>query len=120
MSKISFMPDRLRSIRCGLNLSLTEAAQRCGLDTPVFWRYEHGTALPSYPAVYTMALNLSTSVAYLCGNSDDPAPTVIPIDVSDDPEVLVYLDKYTKLTASQREILKIIENEFLNLNKDGE
>lgn len=115
MAQISFLPERLAEIRTKAGLTSKEAAARCGMDPAVYWRYEKGQTQPTYPALFTISLSLNTSIDYLCGRTDNPAPTIIPV-ADNDKRVMEYLHKYKALTSGQQEAIQHVMDEFLDLN----
>ena len=107
------VPERLKEIRERCGLSIAEAARRTGIERSIFWRYEHGDIVPTDPAVFVMALHLRTSKAYLCGETDDPAPDLALINVreAEDEEKLV--TGYRKLTDEQKDLMHLLIRQLI-------
>lgn len=70
----TFKPERLICIRETLGINKAEAARRLDLSKMGYGRYENGQRTPSPQMVEYMAQRLGTTVAFLTGTSDDPAP----------------------------------------------
>jgi transcriptional regulator with XRE-family HTH domain len=81
----TLIPERLRIAREKLNLSKAEAARKIGLTAASYVRYEAGDRSPSPQVLQSIAENLSTSVAFLSGETEDTSPDTISISKNDDP-----------------------------------
>jgi transcriptional regulator with XRE-family HTH domain len=64
---------RIKTLREKFNLSQEKLAEKVGVQRNTVWRWENSKASPmeSLPA---LAKALSTSIAYLMGETDDPKP----------------------------------------------
>jgi len=99
------IPERLISIRETRGLSIPEAAKLTGIDKTAFWRYEQGTVGPSDAAIRILALYLDTSVEYLTGTTDDPTPTIIPVDIREYPGCTELLLEFKRLGSSDKALI---------------
>ena len=102
--------ERLKTTRTSLGITAAEAARITGLDKSMYHKYESGTASPSDPTLRIIALYLGTSVDYLCGLTDNPAPHVLPIRV--DGDSAQFVKDYATLDTEQREIIMRIIRVF--------
>ena len=64
-------PQRLRELRQRRKLSRCVVSELCGLNRDAVRRYERGEALPSLPALISIADFFGVSLDYLCGRSDN-------------------------------------------------
>ena len=71
---MSFSSSRLITIRESLGINKAEAARRMHITPMGYGRYESGERIPSFQTIQYMAMTLGTSYAYLCEETDDPAP----------------------------------------------
>lgn len=113
-----FQPDRLLKLREELNISRAEAARRMQLSHSGYANYEDDLRNPSAQVIFVMSLVFKTSVAYLTGQTDDPKPDQILIDVSDSDEIFDLLDRFKQLDKEEQDlVLKLIQ--ILNSKKDS-
>lgn len=88
--------DRKRLTNCREKLGITkqEAAKRMQMSQPAYLRYESGERTPSIHVILVMADVLSTSVAYLTGQTDNPNPDSFLIKSDTEPELFQLIEKY--------------------------
>lgn len=88
--------DRQRLISCREKLGITkqEAAKRMQMSQPAYLRYESGDRTPSIHIIHFMAVVLGTSVAYLTGETDNPAPDYFIISQDSEPELFHLLETH--------------------------
>ena len=79
--------ERLAAVRESLGINMAEAARRLGLSSMGYLRYERGDRDPSRQIIEVIAQRFGTSVEYLTGKTDDPAPSSILISRDRDPEL---------------------------------
>lgn len=116
--------DRKRLIDCREKLGITkqEAARRMQMSQPAYLRYESGERIPSIHVIYVMADVLSTSVAYLTGQTDNPNPDSYLIKLDTEPELFHLIEKYKDSDIEMRNRLLLYlrkltsKNEKLNGN----
>jgi len=96
--------DRKRLINCREKLGITkqEAAKRMQMSQPAYLRYESGERTPSIHVIHVMADILSTSVAYLTGQTDNPNPDSYLIKSDTEPELFQLIEKYRGSDAKTR------------------
>lgn len=102
-----------RLITCRQNLGITkqEAAKRMLMSQPAYLRYESGERTPSIHVIYFMANVLGTSVEYLTGKTDNPAPTSYWVDIENNPELFTFLKTYHNSdTKLQKRLASYISN----------
>lgn len=68
-----FNGSRLRSIRRGQNLTQEELAERLNIHVNTIRRWEQDKQAPDVRKLEALAAALNTTVAYLSGETDDPA-----------------------------------------------
>ena len=110
--KEKLIPERLTKAREALGLSLPEAARKTGIDKAAFWRYEQGIMGPSETALRILAIYLDTSVPYLTGKTEDPAPDMFQISANRKQDVLRFLSLFDKLTERQQKLVEMIIEEL--------
>ncbi len=81
----TLIPERLKLARENLNISKAEAARRIGLTAASYVRYESGDRCPSPQVIMAIAEKLSTSAAFLSGETDDISPDIISISKYEEP-----------------------------------
>ena len=86
------IPERLKTAREGLGISMAEAARRLNLSKIGYCRYEYGDRTPSPQTVEVIARVLGTSVAYLTGESEEMAPDFIMINKYEAPELFEFIE----------------------------
>ena len=86
------IPERLKSARENLGITMAEASRRLNLSKIGYCRYEYGERVPSPQTVEVIAQCFNTSVDYLVGLSDDPKPTQIVIDKHKNPELFTLIE----------------------------
>ncbi len=96
--------ERLKTVRKSLGITPAEASRMTGLDKSTYHKYENGSAAPSDPTLRILAMYLGTSIEYLIGQTDDPAPTVLPVPV--DHETASFVADYARLDDDQRRVIK--------------
>lgn len=99
--------DRARLTECRKKLGITkiEAAKRMNMAQPTYVRYESGDRSPAIHVIQTMADVLGTSVAYLTGQSDNPAPDTYVISSSSDSELFLLIEQYKSSGRENQEKL---------------
>lgn len=86
------IPERLKTAREYLGITMAEASRRLNLSKIGYCRYEYGERIPSPQTVEIIAQCFHTSVDYLVGISDNPAPTQIVIDKEKNPELFTLVE----------------------------
>lgn len=100
------IPERLKSARESLGISMAEAARRLNLSKIGYCRYEYGDRTPSPQTVEVIARVLGTSVAYLTGESKDMKPDFIMISKKEAPELFELIETLsTYNSATQKRLL---------------
>ena len=94
-----FMPERLIAVRKSLGINKAEAARRLDLSKMGYGRYESGQRTPSPQTIEFMAQRLGTTVDYLTGISDDPAPDYYIVSKSEE-ELFTLITKVRYTDAS--------------------
>ena len=70
-----------------------------------YGRYENGDRSPSFQTISFMAGVLGTSVAYLTGETDDPAPDAITIRAEEEPDLFSLAEAFRSGDPAMRERL---------------
>lgn len=86
------IPERLKTARETLGISMAEAARKLNLSKIGYCRYEYGDRTPSPQTVEVIARVFETSVAFLTGESEDMTPDVIMISKYDTPELFELIE----------------------------
>lgn len=97
--------ERLIECRKKLEITKQEAARRMNMSQPAYLRYESGERKPSIHVMQTMASVLHTSVEYLIGESDSPAPTSYIVSKDTNPELFHLILEYEHASADERKRL---------------
>ena len=104
MVERTLSPERLKAMRESRGITAPELAQIACLDKSTYYRYEQGMAVPSGPTLRLLSLFLGTSMAYLCGKTDDPTPDLALEPV--DPGCVELMRDFAKLDEDQKEIIR--------------
>ena len=104
---LKLIPERLRTARENMGITMAEASRRLNLSKIGYCRYEYGERVPSFQTTAVIAQCFNTSVDYLVGLSDSPEPRQILITAEKSPELfeLVTLCK----DADTAQIRRLIE-----------
>ena len=97
--------ERLTECREKIGISKQEAARRVGVSQPAYLRYESGTRNPSQQVIKEIAKVFNTSVDYLTGVCDEPAPDFFEIKKKNDEELFLLVEKYRDLDSQQKKRL---------------
>ena len=97
--------DRLKKAREALDITKAEAARRLGLTTIGYCRYEYGDRTPSMQTLNIIAQCFDTSVDYLLGKTDDPAPDILVINRLENPDLFRLIELCRKDTSSMDRLL---------------
>ena len=113
--------DRKRLINCREKLGITkqEAARRMQMSQPAYLRYESGERTPSIHVIQVMADVLTTSVAYLTGQTDNPNPDSYLIKSDTEPELFQLIEKYRESDIKTRNRLLTYRHK-INNQKDAD
>ena len=103
MSTNTLNRKRLISCREKLGITKQEAAKRMQISQPAYLRYESGERTPSIHVIQVMAEVLSTSTAYLTGQTDDPNPDSYLIKSDIDPELFQLIENYRNADKQLKE-----------------
>lgn len=87
-----FLPERLKSVRENMGITMAEASRRLNLSKIGYCRYEYGERIPSPQTLEVIAQCFHTSVDYLVGLSDNPEPTQIVINKEKNPELFALIE----------------------------
>ena len=118
---MDLLAERLTKRRQALKLQKKMVADRIGMTPQAYNHYEAGTRQPSYPVILLLSLALETSVSYLTGQSDDPAPDRILLKINEADDIAEYLGLsyaslgMTKSIAAFTEALLVRESDTLLL-----
>jgi len=94
--------ERLIECRKKLGITKQEAAKRMDMSQPAYVRYESGDRTPSIHIIRTMAEALSTSVAYLTDETDNPNPDSYTIRMADEPALYKFVETFRNSTNDVR------------------
>ena len=89
---MTFMPERLVSLRNSLGINKAEAARRLNMSAMGYGRYESGEREPSYQTVSFIAQTFHCSTDYLFGLSDSMKPSTITVSASDEPDLFLLIE----------------------------
>ena len=98
-------------------ISKREASKRIGVSQPTYLRYESGEREPSIHVLKDIARTFHTSVDYLIGVSDSPAPDSITINKKENPEVFSIIENYEKWNEAQIKRLVAYAKKSTNSNQ---
>lgn len=95
------VPERLKTVRESMGITMAEASRRLNLSKIGYCRYEYGERVPSAQTLEIIAQCFHTSVDYLVGLSDNPEPTQIVIDKEKNPELFALVELCQHNDSSQ-------------------
>ena len=95
------VPERLKTAREKLGITMAEASRRLNLSKIGYCRYEYGERVPSPQTVEIIAQCFNTSVDYLVGLSENPEPTQIVVDKNKNPELFSLIEYCQNNDAEQ-------------------
>ena len=95
------IPERLKTAREKLGITMAEASRRLNLSKIGYCRYEYGERVPSPQTVEIIAQCFNTSVDYLVGLSENPEPTQIVVDKNKNPELFSIIEYCQNNDAEQ-------------------
>ena len=102
--RIRPIPERLIQARRKAGFSTGTAAQALHLTRAGISQYETGKSSPAWPILRMIALTYGTSVEWLCGDTDDPAPDQMLLDI-DDAQSGRLLSCFRKLSDADRTLI---------------
>lgn len=97
--------ERLVERRKLTGMNKLQTANKMGLSQSGYVRYESGQRNPTVQVIEVMALELGTSVEYLVGETDDPAPNEVVIKKEREPELFALIEQFHTGTEEFREHL---------------
>jgi transcriptional regulator with XRE-family HTH domain len=100
----NIFPERMRQLRNGMRLSMSQLAERIGVIKQTVGHYETGKALPSYGVLIKLAEVFGCSLDHLTGLDDRP-PAVRPEPPAWLAELMPDLEK---LNPSGREAVRAL------------
>ena len=103
-----FRPERLAEKRKRSGMTQREAAKKMHLSISGYSNFENGVRVPSWQTIHIMALTFKTSVEYLTGKTDDPAPTHLLMPVDDGPETSDLVVGYLELSDEEKGAVRTI------------
>lgn len=89
---MTFMPERLVSLRNSLGINKAEAARQLNMSAMGYGRYESGEREPSYQTVSFIAQTFHSSSDYLYGLSDSMVPSTITVSASEEPDLFLLIE----------------------------
>ena len=106
------LAKRLLTLRKEHGLTQVQVAEQAGITVSAYKGYELATRTPGRPTAIMLAHALSTSAAYLYGETDDPSPDMVIYPASDHhiPELI---DAYERASDKDRAVV----NTVLGLDK---
>lgn len=87
------IPERLKTVREKEGITMAEASRRLNLSKIGYCRYEYGERTPSIQTVEIIAQCFGTSVDYLTGVTDNPAPDYVIVSKRKAPELYELVKK---------------------------
>ena len=108
---MDLLAERLTKRRQALKIQKKMVADRIGMTPQAYNHYEAGTRQPSYPVILLLSLALETSVSYLTGQSDDPAPDRILLKINEADDIADFISAYRHLPPDAKKLVKdLIKN----------
>ncbi len=89
---MTFIPERLISLRKSLGINKAEAARRLNMSAMGYGRYESGEREPSYQTVSFIAQTFHSSSDYLYGLSDSMDSSTITVSASEEPDLFLLIE----------------------------
>lgn len=88
------------------------------MSQPAYLRYESGERTPSIHVIQVMADVLTTSVAYLTGETDDPNPDCYLVRSDTDPRLFELIEKYRNTDIKTQNRLLAYLHELTSIKED--
>lgn len=107
--------ERLKELRKSKGLSQVALAERLGLSKSTIGAYETGDISPSIEALNTIADYFNVDMDYLLGNEEqsryfmDYELYTVANELSEDPELLLLIEKATKDNNFRQRLLGIVK-----------
>ena len=113
------VPNRYRLGNARLDAGLTgeEVARRLHLSQPAINKYESGKSVPAWPTLKMLALLYGTSVEYLCGETDDPSPDQMIVDIKD-AGMAGNLRKFYAMPKEDQDAIRTVWKKFTDKNSN--
>ena len=113
------VPARLIEARKSNGLSTGKAAEVLHLTRAGISQYETGKSAPAWPILKMLALTYHTSVAWLCGETDEPEPDQIITD-SDDRRAIRLLGWFQELDDADKDLVEELMKRLLEDSSGAE
>ncbi len=102
----------LKILRKQHNLSQQALADKLHISQQSIYKYEHNLASPDFETLVEIADLFNTSVDYLVGNTDISHKIEILTDTMLNHDELSLIEKYRKLSNSQKNAIQNLLTEF--------
>ncbi len=107
----------LKELRLQHNLSQQKLADILHITQQSVYKYENDITTPDIETLTRMAEFFNTSVDYLIDFTDQPRKIEFVAETMLNHDELHLIEIYRKLTSSQRNVVKIVAEEFSNTTK---
>jgi transcriptional regulator with XRE-family HTH domain len=98
----------LRAARKRRRMTQADVAERVGVSTPIYWRYEKARMWPSIETLRMIVAVLDVSADSLFGIGQDETPAILPLSPDDPPMVRKLLGQLRRAHASTRRIVEMV------------
>ena len=97
---------RLREKRKILRLTKKAVAEKVGISAQAYAYLETGERSASYPVALLVALALGTSVGYLTGETDNPAPDKVMLRIEEADDIEAIIAGYRRLPPDSKRLVR--------------
>jgi transcriptional regulator with XRE-family HTH domain len=98
----------LRAARKRRRMTQADVAERVGVSTPIYWRYEKARMWPSIETLRMIVAVLDVSADNLFGIGQEETPVILPLPSDDSPMVRRILGQLRRAHASTRRIVEMV------------
>lgn len=103
---MDLIADRLRERRKSLKLTKKFVAEKAGISAQAYAYLEAGERAASYAVALLLSLALQTSIAYLTGETDDPAPDRVLLKIDEAEDISALIAGYRRLPPDDKRLIR--------------
>jgi transcriptional regulator with XRE-family HTH domain len=98
----------LRAARKRRRMTQADVAERIGVSTPIYWRYEKARMWPSIETLQRIVIALDVSADTLFGIGQGETPVTLPLPSDDPPMVRRLLDQLRRAHENTRRVVETV------------
>ena len=113
----NILGHRIKERRNAKGFTQKALAELVGVETNTVWKWEKGTSKPAFESSKSIATTLDTTVAYLMGETDNPArsPFTAAVEIRDEPLIHVKqasLEDFARARETSRNVKSLDEHDL--------